>query len=266
MYGVQVMAGGDSPLSLGLSKESIWETVFSGDYDDGTHNKLINTEGADKVYFIRQVNDITDATDPTPTLIAGTWSNLANCVDDNFTTSSDCLDATSTTDPQIRFDYGSILIRDMGINFGFASVSTLATLEYRYSNDAVGWSSWITARSSDAIVPKTTVYIGELSFRYIELRFVGTVASNSTCELYQVYDKNKEHGINNMSLQIYDTTRNSWVDSGDITFSSLDPRTIDNQKEVKTSGLLPFTSENLRLQLTNTGKCNVSMTIVKVFS
>lgn len=258
-------------MSLGLAlvcEESQVETLYvAADRAKGAATPVeFNTKGAGTLYFIRDVRDFSDGADPPlGTIIQGTINNIANATDDDSNTLMDFRDDSGTTDPIAEWDFGAAASRSIGIIVEIIS-QAFATwdLSYAIDPDGLGFGSFVNFVTSKTVLAKTRfkLFDSQTVFK-LRIKAVNTNTSFRTLFVYEIFDLEKEHGTNQLSLEFFDQERSDWKSFK--TFSTIDPFINNtNANAIDTGGSLPHKATGLvRAILTNIGKCNNSLIVIK---
>lgn len=179
--------------------------------------KIIDFQGAKGIIVAqRALTQPNNAETITAQAIQGTVTNPNNAVDKNSSTFATLSDTTGTTDPIIRFDFGSIAVRSVSIKrSGDGNESDTKIARWRTSNDAVAWSTETTldTYTTAGLPQQFSRFITSLSFRYLEIRFQFFAASPTrNYNIFEIWsDLGDGFGISNLSFEIFDEARNEWI-------------------------------------------------------
>lgn len=264
---------------LGLvCEESQAETLLAAaDRAIGTINTKINTKGATKLYMMRDIREVVSTTTVIATLIAGAFTDLTNTDDKDQSTKGTSFDSTSTTNPHLRFDFGSLATRKYSIIDSLSSLG-ITTIRFRTNTDGdtaspTTWSAWTTYFSSSSSFAKRSVFLVDINCRHIEIDISHAHSGAHNYNIFEVYDGNEAWGAITFDFQIFDAARSVWRSApGQPTVANIDTvadgDTVQIFKIDMDSMPIPHkvtTSDMFRIQEVITkGKVNYSIELIKV--
>lgn len=250
-------------------EESQVETLYTAaDRGDGSGTKEFNTKGATKLYFIRDVRDVTDGADPpTGTVIQGTVSNISSTTNDSSSTGCTFTDSTGLTDPVAEWDWGSAASRTIeAIVSKTTNPPITGNWSYAIDPDGLGFGGYTNFKNGNTAKIRATLFTSQTVYK-LRIKFIESgTAANRIVNLHEVYDTKKEHGFQtSIGLEFFDQARSDWKSHTafgtdmDPFFDGADAVVINTASNMphKASGLL-------RLKYTNTGEVNFSLVVIKV--
>lgn len=251
-----------------VCEESEVQTLYAAaDRADGAATPVeFNTKGAQTLYFIRDVRDFTDGADPPlGTVIQGTITSIANTTDDDSNTSAIFQDSNVDTDPIAEWDFTAAASRSIGIIAKITS-QTFSTWDvfYAIDPDGLGFGAFVKFISASTLLAKTRFKLFDSqTVQKIRIKAVNTNTASRQFQLLEIFDLKKEHGTNQLSLEFFDQARSDWKNF--TTFSILDPFFDDaNVNKIDIASNQPHKATGLlRAILTNVGKCNNSLIVIK---
>lgn len=248
-------------------EESQVETLFTAaDRAKGIQTKEFNTKGATTLYLIRDVRDVADGADPPlGTVIQGTINNIANATDDDGNTTTRFFDRDTAADAIAEWDFGAAASRSIGIIISIPTSSNQSfTISYAIDPDGLGFGGFTNFITAATSLTKTRfkLFDSQTVFK-IRIKVINSLNVSRPADVHQIFDLEKEHGTNILSLEFFDQARSDWKNH--TTFSTLDPL-FDGANAVKidSSGNLPHKASGLlRVSVDNLGKCNYSLVVIK---
>ncbi len=248
-----------------VCEESQPETLFvAADRAKGIQTKEFNTKGAATLYFIRDVRDVTDGTDPPlGTVIQGTIADIANATDDNVGTFARFQDSTSQTDPIAEWDFGAAASRSIGVILFLPNLTgTSITWSYAIDPDGLGFGSFVNFATGPSVKTRFKLFDSQ-TVQKLRIKMIQGGSLSRDGRMLEIFDLEKEHGTNKLSLEFFDQARSDWKNH--TTFSTLDPFFDGvNVVIIDTASNMPHKATGLlRVGVDNVGRCNYSLIVIK---
>lgn len=264
----------DAGFTPSSCEESQTETLISaGDKDPQTINTKIDSNGATKLYLIRDVRQVDPTTDPTYSNINNTLTSPDNSHDQDPSTAGSISAITSGQNYQGRWDFGSLQSsKGIGVLMLSTIVGGTHTVQVRHSENASDWSSYITIITGGSSVAKALyVPFTSVSFRYVEVRY-NSSASSVSGQIFEVFIADEGYGELTGDLQIYDEERSTWRSLPNQPSELVKLKSWEGDSvQIVTIKMedMPIPHKNIsgdmfRLQDIINGKINYSLELVKV--
>lgn len=250
-----------------VCEESQVETLFTAaDRAKGILTKEFNTKGATTLYLIRDIRDFSDGADPPlGTVIQGTITSIANATDDNSDTAAIFQDSDVITDPIAEWDFTAAASRSIGVIAQITS-QTFSNWDvfYAIDPDGLGFGAFVKFISASTLLAKTRFKLFDSqTVQKLRIKAVNSGIGDRQFQLLEIFDLEKEHGTNQLSLEFFDQARSDWKNF--TTFSTLDPFFASaTVVKIDTGSNMPHKASGLlRVSLNNAGKCNYSLIVIK---
>jgi len=240
-----------------------------------TLTAAFDTNGAEKLYIITDLDKVTPATTVVQTTTQGTVNDGANAVDkDSGTAKSTLVDSSGATDPIQRFDFLTqdstrvVLVSLSGLTN--PNNPSTSVLKWRWAANDLVFSSFITLNSrtfgAGALAQRTFELTAQTNLRYIEIGYTYSGVSSNNGFCHECWDKSEGLGVlQSQTLQVLDTTESVWHNLPDSpSMGALDSGSGDKTQIVVADTVFPKHASNLRYQAVLTAKADITVVIVKV--
>ena len=234
----------------------------NGTRNDGTEEIIFDTKQAGKIYYFRDMTEITPTTNVLASVIVNngsTISDLTNSTDKDLSTDATMI-AGANDSFTLRWDFLSQSVRDPLVKWVLNISNGTAPAIFEWAGTDLIFNDPIDVSNFAVGVERIDSFWGDIDMRYVQMRVV--VAGGSSfhrSDIFEVWDGKEGFGTSNANIQVKNNITGNFLTAN--TLSQIDSSTTEKLD----SQTADQPNQNLtRIQLVNKGKWEGSVGAILV--